>query len=161
MLRHVPTYRGADGLGYGRCQEDGELWPCAVARTPARPAPDPERDKRVAQRRAEDARRAGAALDRLLAVGAMAPEIGEAFRKGYGEGYHDGWSDGYAALEEHHNRHYGVFLPTGGKMPADCCPSTTDACSLGSCPRRRSPAWCPWSAGGACTCGQHGVQETP
>lgn len=32
-----------------------------------RPAPDPERDARVARRRAVDARRAGQALDALLA----------------------------------------------------------------------------------------------
>lgn len=60
------------------------------------------RDARVAKRRAEDARKAGRALDGILS------EYGAAvYRAGYG----NGWADGYAASEEHHNRHYDV--PSG------------------------------------------------
>lgn len=68
---------------------------------PAVVPPDPARDARVAARRADDARRAGAALDRLLS--------------GHGgrdvilvDAYYLGWDAGYAASEEHHNCHYGV-----------------------------------------------------
>ena len=87
---------------------------------PAMVPPDRDRDARVAARRVADAARAGRALDRMFAAGdgpPMAPEIREAFGKGYSEGFHDGWSDGYAASELHHNGHYGVSLPTGGEMP--------------------------------------------
>lgn len=61
-------------------------------------APDPERDARVAKRRAEDARKAGLELDRRLANP----------RTLMGVSYNLGWDDGYAASQEHHNRHYGV-----------------------------------------------------
>jgi hypothetical protein len=44
---------------YGKC-----LMPPPVV---VRPAPDPARDARVARRRAEDARRAGRALDKMFA----------------------------------------------------------------------------------------------
>jgi hypothetical protein len=60
-------------------------------------APDPARDARVAARRADDARRAGRALDRLSNP-----------RVHVGEAYNLGWQDGYAASELHHNRHYGA-----------------------------------------------------
>jgi hypothetical protein len=103
---HIAEHPGADGLGYGRCRVDGELWPCKVSRELDRGAavpvpPDPARDARVAARRAEDSRRASHALDRLLAA---------ATREG-ARLYDTGWQDGYAASELHHNRHYAVSDP--------------------------------------------------
>jgi hypothetical protein len=76
-----------------------------------RPVPIPpntERDKRVAARRAADAARAGAALDRLLAERPSPLRDQELYSTGY-------W-DGYAASQLHHNGHYDVSLPTGGEM---------------------------------------------
>lgn len=77
---------------------------------PALIPPDPERDKRVAARRAADAARAGAALDRLLSA-----------RAGAAEAYGVGWRDGYRACAEalleselHHNRHYARLCATCG-----------------------------------------------
>lgn len=61
-------------------------------------APDAARDARVAARRAEDARRAGAALTALL--GDVQQEAGRL--------YIAAWEIGYAASQLHHNRHYGV-----------------------------------------------------
>jgi hypothetical protein len=58
-----------------------------------RPGPDPDRDARVARRRASDARRAGQALDALLADRAEGPVI-------LPEAYRIGWADGYAAAQE-------------------------------------------------------------
>jgi hypothetical protein len=69
---------------------------------PVRPPADPERDKRVAARRAADAAQAGLALDRLY--GDRAPMRRAELQSAYAAG----WHDGYAASEEHHNGHYGV-----------------------------------------------------
>jgi hypothetical protein len=71
--------------------------PCLYAITPI--PPDPDRDARVAARRAEDARRAGRALDGLLS------DSGKVL---WGGGYDQGWRDGYRASQVHHNRHYAV-----------------------------------------------------
>lgn len=65
---------------------------------PAPAGPDPARDARVAARRAADARKAGAALDRLLAD----PHVDVPYA------YHAGYYDGYLAAGLHHNRAYGV-----------------------------------------------------
>lgn len=54
------------------------------------PPADPDRDARVAARRAADARRAGQALDRILS------EAGSAV---YRAGYSNGWEDGYRASQ--------------------------------------------------------------
>jgi hypothetical protein len=62
---------------------------------------DAARDARVAARRAADARKAGAAIDRL-------------FVQARTETYYHGWSDGYAASEVHHNGHYGVATDRPG-----------------------------------------------
>lgn len=70
--------------------------PLDIGYRPVPIAPDPERDKRVAARRAADAARAGVALDRLLAW------------RGPAAVYDKGFADGYAASELHHNGHYGV-----------------------------------------------------
>ena len=81
---------------------------------PAVIPPDPARDARVAARRAADALKAGAALDRLLVPG---PEAGM-----YAAGYLSGWDDGYAASDLHHNRHYGVpgvAAPNGMERPGE------------------------------------------
>lgn len=71
---------------------------------PALIPPDPERDKRVAARRAADAARASLALDALL---------GQAQREG-DRIYIKGWQDGHAACELHHNRHYARLCATCG-----------------------------------------------
>lgn len=63
------------------------------------PGPDPERDARVAARRAEDAAKAGRALDRVLS---------DQGRTVYMTGWHNGYMDGYVASEAHHNSDYGV-----------------------------------------------------
>ena len=72
-------------------------------------APDPERDKRVAFRRAEDARRAGLALDRLLGecdgLGCRCCNNLERLAR-------------LAQSELHHNGHYGVPACTCGPHPA-------------------------------------------
>lgn len=92
-----------DGLRRGEvCPSCGSTRRTDDGYTPVPVAPDPERDKRVAARRAEDARRAGAALDRLLA------EHGEQLQDGY---YYEGWRDGYEASLLHHNGHYDVSPP--------------------------------------------------
>lgn len=92
------------------CEQPGT--PCPKHDVPAPIPADPERDARVAARRAADARKAGAALDRLLAETWPDRTTGRAyFVKGYREGFQDGWSDGYAASELQHNRHYGVPCP--------------------------------------------------
>ena len=61
-------------------------WVCGPD-CPAVIPPDPERDRRVAARRAADARRAGFALDLLLAGG----------RDLLDDAYRRGWTDGYVA----------------------------------------------------------------
>jgi hypothetical protein len=104
VLIHRAEHAGADGLGYGRCVVDDEMWPCETSRstfprTAVPIKPDAARDARVAARRAADARKAGAALDRLIA------SHGEQLQDGY---YYEGWRDGYEASEAHHNGHYGV-----------------------------------------------------
>lgn len=89
------------------CEQPGT--PCPKHDVPAPIPADPERDARVAARRAADARKAGAAFDRLLAETWTDRTTGRAyFVKWYREGFRDGWSDGYAASELQHNRHYGV-----------------------------------------------------
>lgn len=85
------------------CENGYHARPCPYAPVPI--APDPERDKRVAARRAADAARAGEALDKLLAPRHVRSRL---------ESYRAGWDDGYAASEEHHNGHYDVSLPTDG-----------------------------------------------
>lgn len=91
--RHIPGCFGAYGQ---ECV-------CVAPREAAVIPPDPARDARVAARRAEDARKASAALDRL---------VGDYYRKPAAEvlpkAYDVGWLDGYAAAGLHHNRHYGV-----------------------------------------------------
>jgi hypothetical protein len=84
-----------------------------------RPGPDPERDARVAKRRAEDARRAGRALDALLQGSDDQHDLRNA--------YNAGWRDGYEASETHHNRDYGV-CPCRECGPGDHDPRC--ACSL-------------------------------
>lgn len=89
------------------CEQPGT--PCPKHDVPAPIPADPERDARVAARRAADARKAGAAFDRLLAETWTDRTTGRAyFVKWYREGFRDGWSDGYAASELQHNRAYGV-----------------------------------------------------
>jgi hypothetical protein len=78
-----------DGSRAGSPMEAAEYVPAVIP-------PDRARDARVAARRAEDARRAGAALDQMFGPA------------GAGRAYNLGWSDGYAASQLHHNRHYGV-----------------------------------------------------
>jgi hypothetical protein len=70
---------------------------------PLRIDADAARDARVAARRAEDARRAGLALDRLLTDGRK-----RWWDESYREGFISGFAEGYAASGLHHNRHYGV-----------------------------------------------------
>jgi hypothetical protein len=91
--RHIPGCFGAYG------QECVCVAPQQAAVIP----PDAARDARVARRRAEDARRSGVALDKLLGIG----------REVYVEGFNAGYADGYEASQLHHNRHYDV--------PADAC----------------------------------------
>jgi hypothetical protein len=94
---------------------------------PAVIPPDPERDKRVAVRRAVDARRAGEALDRLLAT--YPPERLRTREDAYVSGY---WH-GYAASELHHNGHYDVSLPTDGYCGhVGVCPGVA-VCVLPDC----------------------------
>ena len=94
------------------CEEEGSSWICGPGCPPAetfgpqegyRPvpiAPDAARDARVAARRAADARRAGAALDRLLAG---PPCAGRACT----------CCNTLSGIEDalQHNRAYGVPLP--------------------------------------------------
>lgn len=85
--------RGASAPGANRHRSQGGGYVPAVI------PPDPARDARVAARRAEDARRAGAGLDRLLA---------EREPTDTADAYNMGWREGYLACELHHNRHYDV-----------------------------------------------------
>jgi len=94
-----------------------------VGYRPAVIPPDPERDKRVAARRAADAAAAGRALDRLLAESRGNIGVAAAFDAG--------WATGYAQSELHHNGHYGVpdSCERTGAFPDVCGPG----CGLGEC----------------------------
>ena len=81
-------------------------------------APDPDRDARVAARRAKDAARYGRAFARIFDQQAM-------------HTYAAGWSDGYAASEEHHNRHYGVV--DVGPLCVHGCVADGQACGEFGC----------------------------
>jgi hypothetical protein len=106
-------------------------------------APNPYRDARVAARRAADAARAGAALDRLLAD--MRGTTGierHMYARGYKEGWHEGWLAGNAASDLHHKGNYGVRQCYGlssihphplGTRAADC-PECPHPCDGGRCP---------------------------
>jgi hypothetical protein len=88
----VPAVDDVGWSADNRAHDDPEAY------VPATIPPDPERDKRVAARRAADAARAGSALDSLL---------GKVQREADRE-YVQAWLAGYAASELHHKCHYGV-----------------------------------------------------
>lgn len=89
------------------CAQDHDLSTGCPLPVPVPIAPDAARDARVAARRAADARKAGAALDRLLAGRAWGRVI-------LPQAYDLGWQDGYATAlrdaELQHNRHSDVFI---------------------------------------------------
>lgn len=106
--------------------------PCPYAVTPI--GPDAARDARVAARRADDARRAGRALDRYMVAweegiggGPHLPimDRGEAFVEAVGD---------YVLSRLHHNRHYAV-PPCPGRAGGPCYRSDCDRDAAGRCPR--------------------------
>jgi hypothetical protein len=94
---------------HGALSRGEQTWVCGQD-CPAPIPPDAARDARVAARRAEDARKASVALDRLLAEGTDNPRFNDSL-------YRAGWVAGYAASEVHHNGHYGVTDASAVHVP--------------------------------------------
>jgi hypothetical protein len=73
----------------------GMCFTAAAPRPVVRPAPDPARDARVAARRADDARRAGRALDALLGIDGAQMAL---------NAYNSGWNAGYEAAQDEYGK---------------------------------------------------------
>lgn len=122
--------RGAAGAGGGapgvRAGVEAVTGPDAREEyVPVPIAPDPARDARVAARRAEDAAKAGRALDNLLrSQGAMYRN-----RVAAGERFIEELGD-YLVSRLQHNRHYGVAPCGHGCSEGDNCAGPA---SEGSC----------------------------
>lgn len=112
-------------------------------------APDPARDARIAARRAEDRRKAGAALDDLLASRPVREATGCAYRRGWDDGFDAGLRHSREALlvddgskptgpggQLQHNRAYGV--PTDSELDLRTCCSTLKTHEHGEWCRNRT-----------------------